>query len=196
MKYFFIFITVFSISASAQNADINILKSINGNRNKNLDNTFIALSNSVAPTSIIVPLGVIGVGLIQHDSTLKNKGIVIAASLVLAAGITTSLKYGVNRTRPFVTYPFIDKAMNAGSPSFPSGHTSDAFATATSVSLAFPKWYVITPSFLWACSVGYSRMDLGVHYPTDVAAGAIIGAGTSYLCYEANKWLHHRNPKK
>jgi membrane-associated phospholipid phosphatase len=82
--------------------------------------------------------------------------------------------------------------MHAGSPSFPSGHTSDAFATATSLSIAFPKWYVIAPSFLWACSVGYSRMDLGVHYPSDVMAGAIIGAGSAYLCYKANRWIQKR----
>ena len=81
---------------------------------------------------------------------------------------TTGLKFAINRKRPFVTYPDIEKIASAGSKSFPSGHTSDAFATATSLSLAFPKWYVITPSFVWACAVGYSRMDLGVHYPSDV----------------------------
>ncbi|MES2140532.1 MAG: phosphatase PAP2 family protein [Bacteroidota bacterium] len=196
MKYILLFFISLNVTISAQNIDIDILKSINLNRNKKLDNAFIVLSNSVVPVSIALPLGVIGAGFIKHDSSLKNKGIVIGASLALAAGITTGLKYSVNRTRPFVTYPAIDKVMNAGSPSFPSGHTSDAFATATSLSLAFPKWYVITPSFVWACSVGYSRMDLGVHYPSDVLAGAVIGAGTSYLCYKANKWLYERHRKK
>jgi membrane-associated phospholipid phosphatase len=195
MKYFFVFLTLYSISLSAQNADIDILKSINLNRNKKFDNTFIGISNSVAPISIAIPISVLATGLIKHDSTIKNKGIYIGASIAVAAGITTGLKYAVNRTRPFVTYPIIEKGMSAGSPSFPSGHTSDAFSTATSVSLAFPKWYVIAPSFLWACSVGYSRMDLGVHYPTDVLCGAIIGSGTSYLCYKANKWLYKRKRK-
>lgn len=192
MKYIVLIFLSFNIAVSAQNVDIDILKSINLHRNENFDNTFINISNSVTPMSIALPLGVIGVGLINRDSTITNKGIYIAASIIVAAGITTGLKYSVNRTRPFVTYPEIQKGMNAGSPSFPSGHTSDAFATATSLSLAFPKWYVITPSFLWACSVGYSRMDLGVHYPSDVLAGATIGAGSSYLCYKANKWLHAR----
>ncbi|MES2285043.1 MAG: phosphatase PAP2 family protein [Bacteroidota bacterium] len=196
MKYILLFFISLNLTATAQNIDIDILKSINLNRNKKSDNTFIALSNSVVPLSIAAPLGVIGAGLIKHDSTIKNKGVYIGASIVIAAGITTGLKYAVKRERPFVTYPAIDKAMNAGSPSFPSGHTSDAFATATSLSLAFPKWYVITPSFVWACSVGYSRMDLGVHYPSDVLAGAVIGAGTSYLCYKANKWLYERHRKK
>jgi membrane-associated phospholipid phosphatase len=51
-----------------------------------------------------------------------------------------------------------------------------AFALATSLSLSYPKCYIIVPSFAWASSVGYSRMDLGVHYPSDVLAGAIVGA--------------------
>ena len=196
MKYFFIFFISLNLALYGQNADIDLLKSINLNRNKNLDNAFIGISNSVAPASIALPIGLLCTGIIKHDSTLKNKAVCVGASLIVAAGITTGLKYAVNRTRPFVTYPEIDKAMAAGSPSFPSGHTSDAFATATSLSLAFPKWFVIAPSFLWACSVGYSRMDLGVHYPTDVANGAIIGAGTSFLCYKANKWLSKRNHRK
>lgn len=196
MKYIFLFFISLNLTVSAQNTDIDILKSINLNRNKKLDNTFIFISNSIVPVSVGVPLGVIGTGFLKRDSTIKNKGIVIGASLLVAAGITTGLKYSVKRERPFVTYPVIDKVMNAGSPSFPSGHTSDAFATATSLSLAFPKWYIIAPSFVWAGSVGYSRMDLGVHYPSDVLAGAAIGAGTSYLCYKANKWLHERHLKK
>jgi membrane-associated phospholipid phosphatase len=38
---------------------------------------------------------------------------------------------------------------------------------------------VIAPSFLWAGTISYSRMYLGVHYPTDVATGAVLGAGTA-----------------
>lgn len=194
MKNIFFSLLLFILSTSiiAQNTDINILKDINLNRNKKLDNTFILFSQSITPVSIGIPLGVYTVGLIKHDSTLKNKGSYITASILTTAGITFALKYGVNRTRPYVTYPIIDNVMDPESASFPSGHTSDAFATATSVSLAFPKWYVIAPSFVWAGFVGYSRMHVGVHYPSDVLVGAIIGVGTSYLCYKANIWLHKR----
>jgi membrane-associated phospholipid phosphatase len=180
------------ISAHSQNADIDILKSINKGRNANMDAMFLGITNSVTPASIVLPVTVLSVGFIKHDSTLKNKGACIAASILLAAGVSTAIKYGVDRQRPFVTYPFIEKAASGGSPSFPSGHTSDAFATATSMSLAFPKWYVIVPSYLWACSAGYSRMHLGVHYPGDVIGGAIVGAGTSLLCYKANQWIRKK----
>jgi membrane-associated phospholipid phosphatase len=68
-----------------------------------------------------------------------------------------------------------------------------AFATATSLSLAYPKWYVIVPSFAYAGTVAYSRMHLGVHYPSDVAAGAVIGAGCAYLTFLIGKALQKSN---
>lgn len=109
---------------------------------------------------------------------------------------STALKYSVNRERPFVTYPDIIKKTDTHSPSFPSGHTSNAFATATSLSLAYPKLYIIFPSFAYAGTVAYSRMHLGVHYPSDVAAGAVIGAGCAYLTHKVNKLLLEKNKIK
>lgn len=180
----------------SQNADINLLKSINVDRNKSLDPTFKLVTHSLTPISIGAPLVVFSAGLIQKDSTLKSKGIFLAETFIVNGFITTALKFSINRDRPFVTYPFIDKQAEAGSHSFPSGHTSASFATATSLSLAFPKWYVITPSFVWASSVGYSRMHLGVHYPSDVLAGAFVGAGSAFLSYKLNRWITGKCGKK
>jgi membrane-associated phospholipid phosphatase len=58
--------------------------------------------------------------------------------------------------------------------------------------LAFPKWYVAIPAFSYAGAVGYSRLDLGVHYPSDVLAGALLGSGTAYLNWKINKALHKK----
>ena len=121
---------------------------------------------------------------------------IISVASALNEVIVNIIKYSVNRDRPFVTYPDITKKSKGGSPSFPSGHTSSAFATATSLSLAYPKWYIVAPSYLWAGTVGYSRMHLGVHYPSDVLCGAIIGAGCSFLTYKANNWLNNKHNKK
>ena len=185
-----------SVTTYSQNLDIRILRQINLHRNEHLDATFTTITNSVSPVSIAAPLLVFGTGLIEKDKTIQQKGLVMCASFLTATIISTSLKHAINRTRPFVTYPDIQKVTSGGSPSFPSGHTSDAFSTATSLSLAFPKWYVIAPSYIYASAVGYSRMHLGVHYPSDVLAGAIVGAGSAFLCYKAQKWINHRNRKK
>ena len=171
----------------AQNLDIDLLRKINIERNAALDPTFKFVTNSVAPIGLAAPLLVTSIGFIQKDKTLQNKGYYMGATLLTSALITTSLKFAIDKDRPFVTYPEIQKLTSAGSPSFPSGHTSEAFATATSLSLAFPKWYVIAPSFIWASAAGYSRMHLGVHYPSDVLVGVLIGSGSAWLCHELNK---------
>jgi membrane-associated phospholipid phosphatase len=180
----------------AQNPDIDLLKNINLNRNRSLDGTFKLIANSTGAIAIGTPVLLCGAGLIKHDSILVRKSLNIGASIAVTAIISTVIKYSVNRTRPFDTYPFIEKESDGGSPSFPSGHTSQAFAMATSLSLNYPEWYVIAPSFLWAGAVGYSRMDLGVHYPSDVLAGAIIGAGCAWLTFRVNQVLYPGSGRK
>ncbi len=175
-----------------QNWDINLLKHINLDRNKLLDGAFRFVTNSAGPVAFGVPVIICGTGFIKHDSLIVRNSLNIGSALVVTVIITTVAKYTVNRTRPFIKYPYIEKEAAGGSPSFPSGHTSEAFAFATSVSLSYPKWYVIAPSFLWAGAVGYSRMDLGVHYPSDVLAGAIIGSGCSWITFKVNQRLYNR----
>ncbi len=171
----------------SQNLDIRILRSINSPKTLSSDNFFRFVSNSDAFIVVGTPVIMGTVGLMNHDKNLFRNAEVLVGADVLNAGITTLLKYTVNRKRPFITYPDIAKKSKGGSPSFPSGHTSSAFATATSISLSYPKWYIITPLYLWAGTVGYSRMDLGVHYPSDVLAGALIGSGSAWLTWYVNK---------
>jgi membrane-associated phospholipid phosphatase len=175
-----------------QNWDINLLKHINLDRNKLLDGAFRFVTNSAGPVAFGVPVIICGTGFIKHDSLIVRNSLNIGSALVVTVIITTVAKYTVNRTRPFIKYPYIEKEAAGGSPSFPSGHTSEAFALATSISLTYPKWYVIAPSFIWAGAVGYSRMDLGVHYPSDVLAGAVLGAGCAWLTNKVNKKLNSK----
>jgi membrane-associated phospholipid phosphatase len=193
------YLTLFLFCATflnAQNTDINILRDINVNRNENLDASFKFVTNTAVPFSVATPIIIYSIGLIEKDSTIKKQAIFIGQTFLVSAFITTALKHTVKRERPFDTYSDIEKLTSAPGYSFPSGHTSLAFATATSLSMAYPKWYVIAPSFVWASAVGYSRMHLGVHYPSDVLAGAIIGSGSAYLTYKANKWLNKNRGKR
>ncbi|MGA1976801.1 MAG: phosphatase PAP2 family protein [Bacteroidales bacterium] len=174
---------------NAQNLDIRLLRSINSPVHYPADDIFRFISNSDAFVTVGVPVSIAVAGFLSYDRKMKWNACVIAIGTALDEGLTLALKYTVNRPRPFVTYPDIIKKSAGGSPSFPSGHTSTAFATATSLSLFYPKWYVIVPSYVYAATVGYSRMYLGVHYPSDVLAGALIGSGSAFLTYEINRRL-------
>ncbi len=179
--------------AFSQNLDINMLKTINVQRNKDLDPGFKVVTNTLLPVSIAVPVTVLTVALIKKDSSLTYTGLYIAESFLVSSFITTAMKYTFRRERPFESHSFIEQEAHASSPSFPSGHASAAFSTATSLSISFPKWYVIAPAYLWAGTVAYSRMHLGVHYPSDVLAGAVIGSGTALLAHVVNKKIFGKN---
>jgi membrane-associated phospholipid phosphatase len=154
MKKILLFLLLFPVfTVFSQNADIDILRDINLNRNRQLDGFYRGITNSAAPVAIGTPIILYGISLLNKDSLNNQKAIYIGVSVISSVAIATILKYGVNRTRPFVTYPYLEKESDGGSPSFPSGHTSEAFALATSLSMAYPKWYVIAPSFAWALLV-------------------------------------------
>ncbi len=175
---------LFTNSSTAQNWEVNLLNNINPNHPHS--SFQINITNSVYPLALATPLTMLSVGLIKKDKLLQQKSSKIIGSLLINTSITLGLKYTINRHRPFDSYPTsIQPYSRETSPSFPSGHTSTAFALATSVSLQNKKWYVVIPAFAWATSVGYSRLYLGEHYPTDVLVGAAIGIGSAYL----SNWL-------
>lgn len=187
---FLVLLLLFAAAAPGQNLDIRCLDRINGPLRPQTDRPWQAVSNSMAPVGIGAPLALFAAGLARHDRDLRTKSYTVGASFILSAAVTTALKVSVRRPRPFTTYPdIIWKKAKGGGFSFPSGHTAVAFATATSMSLAFPKWYVIAPSFVYAGAVAYSRMYLGVHYPSDLLGGILVGVGTSLLVFQVEKWL-------
>jgi membrane-associated phospholipid phosphatase len=188
-KFFLLLLLFFPVCMYSQNLDIRILRSINSPEKLPSDKFFQLVSNTNTYVVIGIPATIGTVGLIKHDDKLIRNACVAIAAVAVNSVITEAMKYTINRTRPFNTYTDIVRKSPAGSPSFPSGHTSSAFATATSLSLMYPKWYVIVPSICWAGTVGYSRMHLGVHYPSDVLAGAVIGAGSAWLTHYVNKKL-------
>jgi membrane-associated phospholipid phosphatase len=194
-KFIFLIFLTFASQSKAQNWDIELLRAINSPETLPSDDFFRLVSNSDAYISLGIPAGMAVTGLVKHNETLLRNACVTFAAIGVNTVVSEALKYTINRDRPFVTYPDITKKSDAGSPSFPSGHTAIAFATATSLSLDYPEWYIIVPLYVWASTVGYSRMHLGVHYPSDVLAGAIIGAGSAWLTHTLNKKLN-RNCRK
>jgi membrane-associated phospholipid phosphatase len=194
--YIFLIICMFPGILFAQNADIRLLRAFNSPETLSSDCFFKFVSDSHGYLVIGIPVSIGAAGFIRHDDEMKKKALEMMASAAVNFGITTALKYSINRERPFITYPDIVKKSGALSPSFPSGHTSAAFEAATSLSLSYPKWYIIAPSYVWAGTVGYSRMHLGVHYPSDVLAGAIVGSGSAWLTHVVNRKLSMKSNKK
>jgi membrane-associated phospholipid phosphatase len=192
-KFLFIFIFL-SIQLNAQNFDINLLNKINGPLTQPADKNWEFLSATVTPLAIATPITMFVTGLANNDANLKLKSYQTGASLVLSSLFTNGIKLVVKRDRPFKEYPSeIYRKSDVQGYSFPSGHTTTAFALATSLSLSFPKWYVILPSYTYAAAVGYSRMYLGVHYPTDVLAGIISGIGVSLLSFHLGNVINEKN---
>lgn len=171
-------------NVSAQNWDVNLAKSINpDNPNSALMKGF---TKSVYPISLASPVALLATGYIEKNKQLRVKGWEAVGTLAINTMATQGLKWIVNRERPYEKYPgIIHPYQLEGDASFPSGHTSTAFATATTLSIEFKKWYVIIPAYVWAAGVGYSRLYLGEHYTSDVVGGAVVGAGSAALSH----WL-------
>ena len=173
---------------NAQNWDINTVKKVNGWEMHELSKAF---SHSGPALAVGVPTAMGIYALIKKDEPLLKDAIYIGTSVIEAVGLTYGLKYTFDRQRPYEKYPGLITPIDPeDSPSFPSGHTAAAFSLATSLSITYPKWYVIAPSAVWACGVGLARINQGVHYPSDVLTGAAIGVGCAFVNVYVNRWLN------
>lgn len=157
-----------------------------------LDGFFVALGT-------IEKLGAIWVVLAFVLGLLMRRGVRTAVALAVLTAATTfaadSASFGVkdlaHRARPFEAHPQIHPIYVVHSSSFPAGHAATAFAGATLLSYLAPRF---VPLFVGlAAAIGFSRVYVGVHYPTDVLAGAAIGivvgaAGIGVLRIAEKKW--------
>lgn len=192
MKKISLFILLFAFGSSSfsQSLDFTMLRAINKNDHPNWDKTMRITSTSIYPVMVAAPATLLLSGYINDDKIMMRNGVKTAVAIGLTVLLTTGLKYSFRRERPFQQYPNdIVKRDDAGGFSFPSGHTSVSFAAATALTLSTKKWYVAVPAYLYACFVGYSRMRLGVHFPSDVLGGAVVGIGSSLLVWQVDKWL-------
>lgn len=100
----------------------------------------------------------------------------LLAAVVAQSALVAILKALVGRVRPCDALGWCVPlgVPSPGGGSFPSGHAAGAFAFAAFVSVRAPRW--AAPALLWAALVAWSRCVLGVHYPTDVVAGALLGS--------------------
>jgi undecaprenyl-diphosphatase len=122
---------------------------------------------------LYVPFGLILYGI---DA---SSAIVIAAAgglaFLIELPVQKSLKHLIKRSRPFASVPGIHHLVKPPDQfSFPSGHTAGAFIIAVVSGSVHAALFPIL--LIWAAGVGLSRVYNGVHYPTDVLAGAVLGS--------------------
>lgn len=105
----------------------------------------------------------------KHDSYVPG----LLMAFAIERPVYYLLKNVLRRNRPYRTLA-IKNWVNPGDKfSFPSGHTSAAFTFAVLTASAFPL--LLIPMMIWAVCVGCSRVVLGVHFPTDILVGALMG---------------------
>ena len=128
---------------------------------------------------------VIAIGLAADLASRRRfplAAVLAATSYLVATLLANALKAATNRPRPSVADPTIHPLIAVpGSSSLPSGHAAGAFAAALAVGLVHPRlrW----PLLLLAGLIALSRVWLGVHYLTDVIAGAALGCAVAYAAF-------------
>jgi membrane-associated phospholipid phosphatase len=139
----------------------------------------------ISDTTTLVSIALVSLILIlasvKRSKVFLMQFFMLVAVLLSVLLVTQGLKGIIDRDRPFTTYPHIEKLSSGGDSSFPSGHTLEAFAMATAISLLFSRKRIVVPVYCWALLVAYSRMALGVHYPSDVLAGIIFGMSVGWV---------------
>ena len=197
-KLFLLVILVLILAANTLQAqsssELNTLRRINPDNPNNA--VWTSLSSTSKSISVGVPVGYFVAGLIHDNKDLKQKAAYTAAAILLNTATTTLLKNVVKRERPYNTYTGIFPDKIESDFAFPSGHTSSAFATATSIAITTKKWYIAVPALAWSAGVGYSRIYLGQHYPSDVIMGALVGSSSALIFHWATKQLAKRKKSK
>ena len=120
----------------------------------------------------------------------RRAGLLSLAAIVLGAICTNVvLKHLFARTRPWLAVPLVYE----GDPnSFPSGHTCAAFSAAGAWRYLLLRRWVKVLVLALAALMGFSRLYVGVHYPSDVLAGAAVGLFSAWASHRLEPYVRDR----
>lgn len=129
---------------------------------------------------------VLGIVLLFFKQTRKAGASALCAMLIGLVVVNLTIKPLVARARPWLVIEnFVNLVEEHDPNSFPSGHTNAAFAFAIAVCMSTPKKWMKIAAVCMAAVMGLSRLYVGVHFPSDVLAGAAVGS----LCGLAGAWV-------
>ncbi len=176
--------------------DINLLTFINSHHNIFFDQFFLIVSQ-LGNGWIAVPL-VAAIIIIATPRARLARALLYAAIAGTLAGVAnTQIKRAVHRPRPVVYFEkqAASRMENSGieakvrsvhlvgrgwrENSFPSGHATTVFAAATILALLYGGYFFL--GFIPACLTAYSRVYMGVHFPSDVLGGTVLGCSIALL---------------
>ena len=130
--------------------------------------------------------------LLIKKSTRKTGFLSLLSLLITFLIVNVCMKNGFARIRPYETLTdlllLIEKQSDF---SFPSGHSASSFASAVVLFKRLPKRYGI-PILILAVLIAFSRIYMGVHYPTDILAGILIGSIVALLIVYVNKRIEKK----
>jgi len=158
--------------------DATVYTAVAATRTPTFDTSLRRLSAAADHSKISLTLAAL---LSLHSGRARHAALLGGAAVAVASATANLVgKRLVRRPRPDRTAARVVPGRHVPMPqsaSFPSGHTASAVAFASAVGTALPATAV--PLGLLACAVGYSRVHTGVHYPSDVAAGAVLGIASA-----------------
>lgn len=172
---------------SEKNIDVKIFRAFN-NIGGSFTNTLVNITNeSLTPVTIAAPVGMYIAARINKNHYDESSAILLGLSELTSAAVTFGIKKTVQRDRPYRLLNNVnltDTNSVSGTYSFPSGHSSGSFVISTLLTLRYPdKPWLIAGLYTWSTLVSLGRMYWGVHYPSDVLTGMLVGAGSAALIY-------------
>ena len=177
-----------SVVATGIFADKSLKKEIQDHRSNTTDDLRKAFEPFGAEYSFYILGGLEIEGLVFHDDNSRAVAQDGLASSAIAAGIITpSLKVIVGRSRPNKEQGYHHFRPFSSDASFPSGHTTQAFAVASVIADHYDSPLVKIGSYGVASMVGYARMEHNAHWASDVLAGALIGTLVGRTVVHFNK---------
>lgn len=159
--------------------EIEILNKIQEVMSEFLRKFFLFLTNLGGQEILIVAI------IVVYFIVSKKQGQRIAFAIFSSLLINNALKVIINRDRPFKhpnrTYDVDSVEASASGMSFPSGHSQNAAVSYSSIAFTYKKRYLWIAAIFLIFLVALSRIMLGVHYPTDVIVGVILGLLIAYF---------------